>query len=304
MTNDGGKPMLKLNVNQEKQLTFEVQIGGVQSDQVKSHLRIEIDDVEYGFPAEVGRESISVNLPPLRTITARKLKEGEEVQVKLEIIADGNYLTPWQDTFRLSNPLVIEAKIVDDEFTSAPAFKTKLVSTKGNAGEQSQGVMIEQVESTEPRKSVMEHDEDALTEKIVNKLAEKLSGKKAPHKEPDGDEMPDGSEPADHDEKEEEVEEFIERPKPDRAKGGFGSIAGTKQSGGFGSIKGRPQREGISPKDLLNIDEAGVYAYMERAGTSNPKVQKLIYEQAEAAAQSSRPVEVLKQVVKMLKTKK
>ena len=43
--------MLKLNVNQEKQLTFEVQIGGVQSDQVSSHLRIEIDDVEYGFPA-------------------------------------------------------------------------------------------------------------------------------------------------------------------------------------------------------------------------------------------------------------
>jgi len=276
MTNDGGKPMLKLNVNQEKQLTFEVQIGGVQSDQVTSRLRIEIDGIEYGFPAEVGRESISVNLPPLRTVTARKLKEGEEVQVKLEIIADGNYLTPWQDTFRLSNPLVIEAKIVDDEFTSAPAFKTKLVSTSGKVGEQKQGVMIEQVEQ-EVTVPVIEHDEDALTEKIVNKLAEKLSGKKLKEEvepEPNGDKG------------EEEVKEYIKRPTSERVQG-----------------KGRSQ-EGISTKDLLNIDKAGVYAYMERAGTSNPKIQKLIYEQAEAAAQSSKPVHVLRQVVKMLKTKK
>jgi len=279
MTN-GGKPMLKLNVNQEKQLTFEVQIGGVQSDQVSSHLRIEIDEVEYGFPAEVGREAISVNLPPLRTITARKLKEGEEVNVKLEIIADGNYLTPWQDTFRLSNPLVIEAKIVDDDFASAPAFKTKLVSTKGNAGDQSQGVMIEQVEQEESAASVYEHDEDALTEKIVNKLAEKLSqgrGKKKvvkeqpDHPEPDGDEDgPDTDDDGDGVQEKKKVKE-------------------TKQ---------------LSPKDILNIDEQGVYDYMTRAGTSNPQVQKIVYEQAEAAAQSSRPVKVLQQVVKILKTKK
>ncbi len=38
------------------------------------------------------------------------------------------------------------------------------------------------------------------------------------------------------------VEEYIERPKPDRPHGGFGSIRGTTRSGGFGSIKGRPQK--------------------------------------------------------------
>lgn len=38
---------------------------------------------------------------------------------------------------------------------------------------------------------------------------------------------------------EEDVDEYIERPKPDRPKGGFGSIGGTKTSGGFGTIKGR-----------------------------------------------------------------
>jgi len=283
--------MLKLNVNQEKQLTFEVQIGGVQSEQVSSYLRIEIDDIEYGFPAVVGRESITVNLPPLRTVTARKIKEGEEVQVKLEIIADGNYLTPWQDTFRLSNPLVIEAKIVDAEFNPAPAFRTKLV-TEGKRGDQKQGVSLERVEESEALK--YEHDEDALTEKIVNKLAEKLSGNQVKpitekHEEPDGD----------------EVEEYIERPAPNRPQGGFGSIGGKSTSGGFGSIKGRPREaKKISPKDLLDMTEADVYAYMDRAGTRNAQVQKLVYEQAELAAKSSKPYKVLAQVVKLIKTRK
>jgi hypothetical protein len=302
--------MLKLNVNQEKQLTFEVQIGGVQSDQVKSHLRIEIDDVEYGFPAQVGNESISVNLPPLRTVTARKLKEGEEVQVKLEIIADDNYLTPWQDTFRLSNPLVVEAKIVDDEFTTAPAFKTKLVSTKGNAGEQSQGVMIEQVESEAPvetPKTILEQDEDALTEKIVNKLAEKLNLRE------DDDEMPapdgeEGDDDDDDDDDDDVKKEFIKRPSVGRAKGGFGRIAGKKTQGGFGSIQGKeaPAKKlpAFTREDLMNMEEADVYAYMERAGTKNPTIQKIVYEQAEAAAQSSVPFKVLHQVIKIMKAKR
>ena len=259
--------MLKLNVNQEKQLTFEVQIGGVQTEQVSSYLRIEIDKVEYGFPAVVGRESITVNLPPLRSVTARSLKEGEEVQVKLDIIADGNLLTPWQDTFRLGNPLVIEAKIVDADFNEPIAFRTKLV-TEGKPGKSKQGLRLEKVAVSEV------DEEDALTEKIVNKLAEKLAGKKLSEMddEKDAPPAPDGDEGEDEGE-DEGKEEVAESSR-------------------------------ISSKDLLDMTKEGVYAYMERAGTANPTIQKLIYEQAEAAAQSSRPVAVLRQVVKMLKTKK
>lgn len=260
--------MLKLNVNQEKQLTFEVQIGGVQTEQVSSHLRIEIDDIEYGFPANIGREAITVDLPPLRSVTARKLKEGEEVKVKLEIIADGNYLTPWQDTFSLSNPLVIEAKIVDDDFKPAPAFKTKLVQ-EGKFGEQRQGVRLEKVEEEDKQIPIMEHNEDALTERIVNKLAEKLTG--SVMREQDEKEAP--PKPGREEEEEEEVKEIRSNKK-------------------------------FSKADLLNMTEEDVYAYMTRAGTKNEKVQEIIYQQAESAAQSSRPVNVLKEVIKILKSKK
>lgn len=193
--------MLKLNVNQEKQLNFEIQISGVQADQLSSFLRIEIDEIEYGFPAQVKQESVTVNLPALKTVVARKLKEGTEVNVKLEIIADGHHLIPWKDTFILSYPLVIEAKIIEDDSNSIPTFKTKLV-TKSRS-----------------------------TKKVI-------------------------------------------------------------------------QENKISKKEIKNISEEGVYEYMARAGTKNEKIQKLIYEQAEIAAGTSVPVDVLKYVVKILKKKR
>jgi hypothetical protein len=259
--------MLKLDVNKEKQLNFEIQIGGVQSDQVSSRLRIEIDNIEYGFPAHVGQESITVDLPALRSVTARKLKEGEEVDVKLEIVADGHYLTPWSDTFTLSNPLVVEAKIMDADFKNAPAFKTKLVQT-GETGNQKQGVVVEASSKEETKETpVSEATEEEMTERIVNKLAEKLS----PMFKGKAQEMIQ--------EKKEETlvqKEAKETPKPKK----------------------------VAKVDVKNITEEGVYQYMERAGTKNETIQKLIYEQAEQAAGSSKPVEVLRQVVKLLKSKR
>jgi hypothetical protein len=262
--------MLKLNVNEEKQLNFEIQIGGVQTDQVTSFLRIEIDQVEYGFPAQVGQDSITVDLPALRAVTARKLQEGEEVAVKLEIVADGHYLTPWSDTFTLSNPLVIEAKIMDADFKNAPAFKTKLVQT-GNTGEQKQGVVVE---SEEEKTSLINATEDEMTERIVNKLAEKLS----PMMKGKSDKVVT---------EDKAVEKAVKSSK-------------TK-------TEGLTEEKAIAPVkkvDVKNITEEGVYQYMARAGTTNEKIQQLIYEQAEIAAGNSKPVEVLRQVVKLLKSKK
>ncbi len=253
--------MLKLNVNQEKQLNFEIQIGGVQSDAVSSFLRIEIDQIEYGFPAKVGQESITVDLPALRSVAAGKLKEGDEVKVKLEIIADGHYLTPWNDTFVLSNPLMVEAKIVDEDFKTPPTIKTTLI-TKGKSGDQAQGVVVEQSEEVEAAPVHVAETEEEMTERIVNKLAEKfgpmLKGKSA---------------------------KVVTENKPEKI----------------------VEEKAIAPIkkiDVKNITEEGVYSYMERAGTKTAQVQKILYEQAEVAAGSSRPVDVLKQVVKILKPKK
>lgn len=43
---------------------------------------------------------------------------------------------------------------------------------------------------------------------------------------------------------------------------------------------------------------------MTRAGTKNPKIQKIIYEQSIAAAKSGKPFKILQQVIKTLKKRK
>lgn len=233
--------MLKLNVNQEKQLNFEMQIEGVQDvEQVSSFLRIEIDRIEYGFPAEIKQESVIVNLPALKDVVAKKLKEGDEVSAKLEVVVNNQHLTPWKDTFKLSYPLVIEAKILDEDSDPTPTLKTKLITKSVSEGK------------SEVKEEISTISEAEMTKKIFDKIAKKIRSKKVV--------------------KEEKVIEPIKEVK-----------------------------KKIPKIDIKNITEEDVYKYMTRAGTKKKEVQKLIYEQAEVEACSSIPVQVLKQVVKVLK---
>ena len=82
--------MLKLNINQEREIKFEVQIEGegIQTDQVSTFLRLEVDGVEYGFSGKIINNSVCVRVPPLKNIIPKKLSEGREVDTKLEVIVD------------------------------------------------------------------------------------------------------------------------------------------------------------------------------------------------------------------------
>lgn len=243
--------MIKLNVNEEKQLTFEFKIEGVNADQVTSYLRLEIDKVEYGFPATIGKETITVDLPALRNITNGRLKEGVEAEIRLDVIADGTYLTPWKDTCKLSNPLTVEAKIVGNSFSSSPVVTPKITKT-GKVGDKKQGVVVEKVETQE--KTSLNEDE------IVNKILSKLAGK-----------LP---------------------------------TLVSEQRSQITPKKTKPtQKNSVTPNVVKNITKEGVYEYMHRAGTKSEHIQNIIYEQAQVAAKSDKPVEVLKQVVKILKRK-
>jgi hypothetical protein len=299
--------MLKLNVNQEKQLTFEVQIAGVQSDSVSSHLRIVIDEIEYGFPATVGNESIVVTLPPLRSVTARQLKEGEEVEVKLEIIADGNYLTPWTDSFRLSNPLMVEAKIMNSEFDKSPAFRTKLVQ-EGTTGDRKQGVRIEKeiIEENEEYDAVqaVKDNSDELTDKLVEKLSEKFAsiiGSKQEKVKPVKEEK-------EEEEEETKDQEEVQENEPAMSQGQMDKIlAQTISKLGLHTEDSRTTKK---KKELTleqfkkTLTKEDVFKYMERAGAKNPKIQEIVYEQAVLAAKDSTPVEVLRQVITIMKKRK
>jgi len=287
--------MLKLNVNEEKQLTFEVQIGGVNYDQVTSHLRIVIGEVEYGFPAKVGSESITVDLPPLNKIIGTKLKEGEEVEVKLEMIADGYYLTPWQDTLKISNPLVIEAKIKDDGFIPNPAIKTSLVVAEDGA---KQTTIVREKEKIEVEKpSIEEEAKPADTDVVVSKLAEKLLtllGKQ------------EGKVIVEKEEKKEpkaKKEALKKEPVIENKMGAIEKLL-TDTVNKIQIEGNKTSKKKISLRELKqNVTKEDIIKYMENAGTKNPKIQEIIYEQASAASAKDTPFEILRQVVKIMRKK-
>lgn len=290
--------MLKLNVNEERQLTFEVQIGGVNYDQVTSHLRIVIGEVEYGFPARVGSESISVDLPPLNKIIGTKLKEGEEVEVKLEMIADGYYLTPWQDTIKISNPLVIEAKIKDDGFVPNPAIKTSLVVAEDGAKQTT--TLSEKEKEVEVEKPSMKDEKETDKDDVMlGKLAEKLvtllgkqEGKVIKEEK---------EEEKENKEKDSKVVKPKKEPVVESKMGAIEKLL-TDTVNKIQTESKTPTKRKINLQELKqNVTEEDVMKYIENAGTKNPKIKEIIYEQASAASSKHTPFEILRQVVKIMK---
>lgn len=239
--------MLELNINQENQLNFQVEIGGIQSEQIDGHFRLDIDGVEIGFPAIVKNENVIVNIPPLKSILKQNLKDGVEIKAQLDILADGYHLKPWEDTFIISNPLIAEATILNQE-EYIP--KAKLIS------------------KPKPKQKTIE-EKIKSSDEIVSEVLEKL--------------LP--------------VLENVIKPK---------TTINSQRKSKVKPITEKfinPEPKTKSKIDIKNITEQEVYDYMSRAGTKNPKIQEIVYEQATAAAGSGKPYKILQQVVKLLKKK-
>jgi hypothetical protein len=307
--------MLRINVNESCQLNFEIQIGGVQSDQLDSYFKIVYEGVEYGFPAKVGRESITVDLPPLNTVIGKRIKEGDEGEVKLEVIADGNYLTPWKDYAKFSNPLVIEAKIKDGGWIPKPTLKTKLVSSTEDG--QKQGVIVKEEEEKAKKEDKKITEEEELTNKIVEKLSKKFATMfneqetvNEPPVKPEDEEEVEESCGKDHSPKkkktsenakvEEQGESIVDKESMEKL------LTQTLRKVGIFEDRGsKPKKKQITLQEFKRrLTKEDIFKYIEKAGTKNPKIQEIIYEQAAMSAKNDTPVEVLKQVINLMKKKK
>jgi len=271
--------MLKINVNKERELRFEIEIGGVDYTQVKSQLKIVINEVEYGFPARVERDKITVQLPPLRKVVASRIKEGDEADIKLEMIAETEYLTPWQDKVILSNPLVVEAKIIDSGFQDNPSLETKLVVAEHGAKQT----------TTRETKELKSLTEDDLIDKVVNKLSKKLGEQDAKHEK---EETP-----------EEEAKEEKAKEQPETESEALERLL-NKSINAFKLNEKEGKRTITLDEFKKKLSTKHIMEYIKKKGSSNSEVQSIIYEQAKLNAKSATPVNILKEVMIILKKKK
>jgi len=293
--------MLKINVNQEKQLTFEVQIGGVNHDQVSSQFKISIGEIAYTFPARVGKDEIVVDLPPLHKVIGSKIKEGDEADITLEIVADGHLLTPWKDKAILSNPLVIEATIKDGDFVANPAFQANLVVKDDGA---------KQITTLEHKKSepASVSTEDTMMNNIIEKLSSKLesmisSREKLSEKE-ENIKKELKEEVKKEEEKDKETEENetalpTEKITTENKSAALEKLL-NKTIDAFKLSESKKLtveefKKNLSKKDIIN--------FMSRRGTKNKEIQEIIYEQAKLNAKKDEPAYILKEVSDILKNK-
>lgn len=128
--------MLDINVRDIRQLTFEMEISGISPDQLEGRLRFFIDNIEYGIPAKITNSEIQVEIPPLRRLVQRELKEGEKFEARLDVFGDSHYLKPWHGEFRIKNPVLVEAKIKEDSESGDPKIKVKVSEGGGNKAKQ------------------------------------------------------------------------------------------------------------------------------------------------------------------------
>lgn len=155
--------MIKLSVNEKKNLDFQFELSGLSPNQIDMRLRTVIDGVEYGFPAEMRHESIHVTIPPLKTVVKRDFREGETFKASLDVTGDGHFLQPWADSLQIHNPIKMEAKVKDGEYIEEekkPELKVK--------------VQEEKVEK--PKNDLRKMVEERIT-KYINREKSKSGGK-------------------------------------------------------------------------------------------------------------------------------
>jgi len=105
--------MITLNANEAKSISFDISVQGVEIDNLKGAMRIVSEGIEYGFPIKIYNGTISVTIPALGKLIKSKLVNENNLEAKLEIIADDTYIVPWEDTITIESPVVVEAKVRD-----------------------------------------------------------------------------------------------------------------------------------------------------------------------------------------------
>ncbi len=101
---------MKLKINEEKIISFDIDISGAEANMFMCRLIIISNNVEYGFPCEITNNHISIKLPIISNII-NGLKDNDILKCKIEIFKNGYYLQPWEGTFEVETDNIPQLNI-------------------------------------------------------------------------------------------------------------------------------------------------------------------------------------------------
>lgn len=121
--------MIKLNLKESNQLTFDMQIEGAVKAIESVSLNI---DTKQGYqikiPAKYINESVECVIPPLDHV----LQEGE-FEIAMDVVIDGKIFTPLTESIEVEAPVSVSARVSEsvEQHTKEekdPVIKTSLTS--------------------------------------------------------------------------------------------------------------------------------------------------------------------------------
>jgi hypothetical protein len=112
-------------IDEENELTFQVQIEGTRPGKAKCRLMLESKDMSFAFEGQSTGDEVSVTLPPLDHI----LKEGT-YDMTLEVVVDERYFEPLKIQGAFEKRLKVTAESVTVKSKPKVRTSASLVEVK------------------------------------------------------------------------------------------------------------------------------------------------------------------------------
>ena len=103
--------LIKVDINRGKLVKFELDIRGLDRNLLNGKLMIEVNGIEYGFPAVVMRNTVEVKIPCLFDVIYNIETYKTYIKAYLVLFSEFQYFVPWEGKLKVLTPKSVTAKL-------------------------------------------------------------------------------------------------------------------------------------------------------------------------------------------------
>ena len=155
---------IELMIDEENELTFQVQVEGTRPGTAKCRLMLESKDMMLAFEGQSTGDEVAVTLPPLDHI----IKEGT-YDMTLEVVVDDRFFEPLKLQGAFEKRLKVTAEAVT--VRSKPKVRTSASLVEVNRQNKPAKVKV----NNRSKEKVLREKKETLTDKDIMNIIKQLS---------------------------------------------------------------------------------------------------------------------------------
>lgn len=97
---------MELDLTKDKSLLFDIEVTGLDTDQIGFVLRIDIDGIEYGFRGSIEHGKIKIVIPAFNKFLKTSIDLEKVYNVRLDVFDNKFLVCPWKDTVKFIAPTI------------------------------------------------------------------------------------------------------------------------------------------------------------------------------------------------------